>query len=118
MSGSGTGIFSMSLSGYVEFIHQMTDSEGYSPIQLLQASDGNLWGLSDFRNGSFFAITLSGASITSGAFNCNTTGCQPQGMIEGRDGDFYGTAISGGNITDQNPEGTVFKIAAGLGRNN
>ena len=116
LSGPGTGIFRISLSGNLEFIHQMTDGEGYSPIQLLQASDGNLWGLSDFRNGSFFAITLGGASLTSGAFNCNTTGCQPQGMIEGRDGNFYGTAISGGNMPGLNPEGTVFKIAAGLPR--
>ncbi len=113
-SGPGTGIFRMSLSGDLEFIHEMTDSEGYGPVQLLQASDGNLWGLSDFRDGSFFAITLGGASITSGAFNCNSTGCQPQGMMEGRDGNFYGTAISGGSAPGRNPEGTVFKIAAGL----
>jgi uncharacterized repeat protein (TIGR03803 family) len=115
LSGPGTGIFRMSLTGNLEFIHQMTDGEGYSPIQLLQASDGNLWGLSDFRNGSFFAITLGGTSLISGAFNCNTTGCQPQGMIEGRDGNFYGTAIMGGNMPGRNAEGTVFKIAAGLG---
>jgi len=115
-SGPGTGIFRMSLSGDLQFIHQMTDQEGYEPVQLLQASDGNLWGLSDFRNGSFFAITLGGVSITSGAFNCNTTGCQPQAMTEGQDGNFYGTAISGGNMPGQNAEGTVFKIAAGLGR--
>jgi uncharacterized repeat protein (TIGR03803 family) len=36
-------------------------------------------------------------------------------MIEGNDGNFYGTAISGGNAPG-NPEGTVFKIAAKLGR--
>ena len=116
LSGPGTGIFRMSLSGNLEFIHQMTDGEGYSPIQLLQASDGNLWGLSDFRNGSFFSITLGGASLTSGPFTCSTTGCQPQGMMEGRDGNFYGTAIMGGNAPGLNAEGTVFKIAAGLGR--
>jgi len=117
-SGPGTGIFRMSLSGSLEFIHQMTDGEGYEPVQLLQASDGNLWGLSDFRDGSFFAITLSGVSITSGAFNCKSTGCTPQGMIEGKDGNFYGTAISGGSMPGLNPEGTVFKIAAGLRRSN
>jgi uncharacterized repeat protein (TIGR03803 family) len=113
LSGPGTGIFRMSLSGDVQFIHQMTDSEGYSPNQLLQASDGNLWGLSPFRNGSFFAVTTDGTSIFSGAFNCASTGCMPQGMIEGRDGNFYGTAISGGTAPG-NPEGTVFKIAAVL----
>jgi uncharacterized repeat protein (TIGR03803 family) len=113
LSGAGTGIFRMTLSGDLQFIHQMTDTEGYSPLQLLQASDGNLWGLSDFRNGSFFAVTLGGASVTSGPFTCATTGCQPQGMIQGRDGNFYGTAIMGGTFPG-NPEGTIFKIAAGL----
>jgi len=115
-SGAGTGIFRMSLAGDIEFIHPMTQGEGYDPVQVLQASDGNLWGLSDFGNGSFFSITLSGTSITSGPFNCSTTGCQPQGMMEGRDGNFYGTAIMGGNAPGLNAEGTVFKIAAGLGR--
>jgi uncharacterized repeat protein (TIGR03803 family) len=114
LSGPGTGIFRSDLNGNVQFIHQMTDAEGYSPLQLLQASDGNLWGLSDFRDGSFFSVSLSGNSLTSGPFNCNTTGCQPMGMIEGKDGNFYGTAISGGSMPGQNPEGTVFKIAAGL----
>ena len=113
-SGPGTGIFRCSLSGNLQIIHEMTDPEGYSPIQLLQASDGNLWGLSDFRNGSFFAVTLSGSSLVNGAFVCATTGCQPQGMIEGRDGNFYGTAINGGSAGGLNAEGTIFKIAAGL----
>jgi uncharacterized repeat protein (TIGR03803 family) len=114
-SGSGTGIFRMSLSGDLAFIHQMTDSEGYSPVQLLQASDGNLWGISDFRNGSFFTISLSGVSIQSEAFNCNATGCGPLGMIEGTDGNLYGVAGAGGNAPPgDDPLGTIFKIAAGL----
>jgi uncharacterized repeat protein (TIGR03803 family) len=115
-SGSGTGIYRMSLSGDFAFIHQMTDSEGYSPVQLLQASDGNLWGISDFRNGSFFSITLSGGSILSASFNCAATGCAPLGMFESRDGNFYGVAGAGGNLPGRNPLGTIFKIAAGLGR--
>ncbi len=113
-SGSGTGIYRMSLSGYFTFIHQMTDQEGYSPAQLMQASDGNLWGISGFRSGSFFTISLSGVSLQSGAFNCSTTGCAPLGMIEGPDGNFYGVAGSGGNAPGQYPLGTIFKIAAGL----
>ena len=115
-SGSGTGIFRMSLSGNLEIIHEMTGDEGYSPLQLLQASDGNLWGLSNFRSGYFFAVSLTGESVTSGAFTCAVTGCAPTGMIEGRDGNFYGVAEMGGNAPGLNPEGTVFKIAAGLSR--
>ncbi len=114
-SGAGTGIIRSSLSGYVEFIHQMTDGEGYSPDLLMQASDGNLWGLSTFRNGSFFTISLSGVSLQSAAFNCNVSGCAPLSMIEAPDGNFYGVAGSGGNAPGQESFGTIFKIAAGLG---
>lgn len=117
-SGPGGGIFRMDLAGNLQFIHEMTDNEGFSPVQLLQASDGNIWGLSDYRDGSFFAITLDGVSITSAPFTCGTTGCTPQGMIEGRDGNFYGSAMNGGFMPGKNPIGTVFKIAAGLGRSN
>lgn len=68
-----------------------------------------------FAMALYFAVTLGGTSITSGAFTCNSTGCQPQGMVEAKDGNFYGTAIMGGTAPG-NPEGTVFKIAAGLSR--
>ena len=112
--GSGTGIYRVTLSGEFAFIHQMTANEGYGPVQLLQASDGNLWGISDFSGGSFFTITLSGESIQSESFNCSQTGCGPQGMIEGTDGNLYGVGIAGGNRPGDIPLGTVFKIAAEL----
>jgi len=113
-SGDGTGIFRLTPAGDFAFIHAMTENEGYEPVFLMQASDGNIWGLSSFRDGSFFSITLGGQSLQSGAFSCAVTGCQPGGMIEGRDGNLYGTAISGGHVPGQNPLGTIFKIAAGL----
>jgi len=113
-SGTNTGIFRMSLAGDFAFIHEMTDSEGYSPVQLLEASDRNIWGISDFRNGSYFTLTLDGTSIQSAAFNCSTTGCLPLGLMEGRDGNLYGTAGSGGLLPGEEPLGTIFKIAAGL----
>lgn len=113
-SGPGTGIFRLTVSGYFAFIHQMTDAEGYSPVQLLQASDGNVWGISQFRDGSFFSISPSGVSLQSGAFNCSVSGCTPTGFIEAPDGNFYGVAEAGGSAPGQNPLGTVFKIAAGL----
>lgn len=113
-SGPGTGIYRLSLSGYFQFIHQMTDQEGFGPVQLLQASDGNLWGISDFRDGSFFIITLSGTSIYSAPFNCATTGCEPLGLIQASDHSFYGVAGQGGNSPGNNPLGTIFRITGGL----
>jgi uncharacterized repeat protein (TIGR03803 family) len=113
-SGDGTGIFRLTLAGDLTFIHAMTENEGFEPVQLLQASDGNLWGLSDYRNGSYFTITLDGTSIQSAAFSCASTGCTPQAMMEGRDGNLYGTAINGGHVPGENALGSIFKIAAGL----
>ena len=113
-SGPGTGIFRLSLQGDFQFIHQMTDAEGYEPVQLLQASDGNLWGISDFRDGSFFILTLSGTSVYSAAFNCFSTGCGPSGLMQASDKAFYGVAGRGGNSPGNNPMGTIFKITGGL----
>lgn len=119
-SGPGTGIFQLSTTGQIKFIHQMTAAQGLSPTFLLQASDGNLWGLAanggtaPDRPGTIFALTTAGKFLGSEEFNCESTGCIPQGMVEGSDGNFYGTAIQGGSAPNRNPLGTFFKIAAGL----
>lgn len=119
-SGAGTGIFRLTPSGTVTFIHQMTAAEGFGPNQLLEASDGNLWGITTNggtapdRPGSIFAITLAGASVTHGEFNCATTGCEPMGIIQAADGTFYGNAIKAGNAPGQNALGTFFQVDAGL----
>ena len=113
-SGPGTGIYRLSVSGDFQFIHQMTDKEGFGPVQLLQASDGNLWGISDFRDGSFFILTLGGTSVYSAPFNCFSTGCHPLGLIQGSDKVFYGVAGQGGNSPGNNALGTIFKITGGL----
>jgi len=118
--GTSGAIFQLNHQRQVTFIHQLSQAEGPSPNQLLQASDGNLWGLSinggtsPDRPGTVFALTLSGAFLGSEEFTCATTGCFPEGMVEGSDGNFYGNAIGGGTAVDGNPLGTVFEIKAGL----
>lgn len=107
-------------SGQVTNIHAMTAAQGLSPSFLMQASDGNLWGLaqnggtSPDRPGTLFTLTPSGTFISSEEFNCSTTGCNPTGMVEGKDGNFYGNAITGGSAPNRDPLGTLFKVAAGL----
>jgi len=114
-SGPGSGIYRLSVTGDFQFIHAMTDQEGYEPVQLLQASDGNLWGISDFRDGSFFIMTLGGTSIYSAPFNCLRTGCQPLGLMQASNGTFFGVAGQGGNTRNSNVAlGTIFKITGGL----
>ena len=86
----------------------------------MQASDGNIWGLSETggiapdRPGTIFALTLEGSIITSAEFTCKTTGCNPTGMVQGKDGNFYENAITGGNAPNRNALGTVFRVKAGL----
>ena len=107
-------------SGQVTNIHTMTAVQGLYPTFLMQASNGNLWGLaqnggiSPDRPGTLFTLTTSGSFIGSEEFNCRTTGCNPTGMVEGSDGIFYGNAITGGSAPNRNPLGTFFKVATRL----
>lgn len=119
--GGTTNIFRLTPAGKVTLIYQLQTGEGSAVVSLMQASDGNLWGLTSdggpvpARPGAVFAVTTNGANVADAAFSCSTTGCTPTGMIQGTDGNFYGIAISGGSAPGKNAMGTVFKIDAGLG---
>jgi uncharacterized repeat protein (TIGR03803 family) len=118
--GATASIFRLTPSGTFTTIHQMTPAQGQSPTFLLQASDGNLWGLSaeggtaPNRPGTLFSLTTAGKFLNSQEFNCAKDGCNPLGLVEGNDGNFYGNAISGGSAPKRSPLGTFFKVAAGL----
>jgi hypothetical protein len=115
--GPGTGVFRLSLSGDFQIIHELTSEQGYNPSQILQASDGNIWGLTNISGGTFFRIRLNGMLLDYGYFDCNRTGCLPLQMIQGSDGNFYGVADAGGSAPpNQVALGTIFKLAAGLPR--
>ena len=118
--GAEPGIFRLTPAGGFKIIHQMTQAQGQPPTLLLQASDGNLWGISTNggtapnRPGTLFHLTTAGTFLGSLQFNCATKGCNPVGLVEGRDGNFYGNAATGGNAPNRNPLGTLFKVTAGL----
>jgi len=83
---------------------------------LVQATDGNFYGTTDFGGangffaGTFFKLTPSGSLTTLYSFcsqpNC-TDGALPVGLTQASDGNFYGTALNGGASGD----GTVFKFS-------
>lgn len=112
-------VFQFTLAGKFTDIAQLTAAEGPTPTFLLQASDGNLWGLCENggtapdRPGTVFAVTITGTVIASTEFSCASTGCNPESMTQGADKKFYGVAITGGKAAT-NPFGTVFSIDAGL----
>lgn len=102
-----------------------TCSDGRSPINIIQGSDGNFYGATLGQTGSVsatqgagtvFKITPSGSLTTLHTFcslaNC-TDGSSPSGnLIQGTDGNFYGTTSGGGAATTyiSNGGGVVFKI--------
>lgn len=115
-SGPGTGIFRMSLACGFKIIQP--GPNGFSPIQVLQASDGNLWILAhivvDPRPDIILAVSTAGKILATATFDCVADGCSPSGMIQGSDGNFYGIAGAGGTSPGRNPMGTMFKVEAGL----
>lgn len=115
-----SSIFRITPKGQVTTIYSLQGDDGNTVVQIMQASDGNLWVLTSdggpqpARPGEAFAVTLKGSEIATAAFNCASSGCSPTGMMQGSDGNFYGIGAQGGSAPGQNPYGTVFKIDAGL----
>jgi hypothetical protein len=113
-------IFQLTPAGAVNTIYTLQGEDGFSVVQMMQASDGNLWVLTSDggpqpgRPGAVFAVTTGGKNVAEAYFDCASTGCNPTGMMQGSDGAFYGIGGQGGSAPGQNPEGTVFKINAGL----
>jgi uncharacterized repeat protein (TIGR03803 family) len=90
-------------------------TDGSGPVgDLIQASDGNLYGVTQTGGahaaGSIFSLTLSGTLATVYSF-CSQANCadgqQPAaGVIEGADGNLYGTTRLGG----ANNAGVIFRL--------
>lgn len=126
--GGGT-IFKLTLQGALTTLYSFCSNSGcqYSNAagSLLQATDGNLYGvvaLGEGANcylaygcGTVFQLTSSGVFTTLYTF-CEQAsqtcpdGSFPEGIIQVTDGNFYGTTERGG-IRDY---GTAFKLSVGL----
>ncbi len=128
--GCGT-IFKMTPDGTLttlySFCYQNSDCpNGYTPWGMIQARDGNFYGITGHGGasgnqcdgegcGTFFKMTPDGTLTTLYSF-CTQTGCPdgefPNGqLVQANDGNFYGTASEGGISTCfPNGCGTVFKI--------
>jgi uncharacterized repeat protein (TIGR03803 family) len=119
--GQGPGtVFKMSPAGVLttlySFCTQLSCLDGDLPVGLLQATDGNLYGITasggaNGTGGTFFKMTLAGKLITLYSF-CSQANCadgeNPTALVQGNDGNFYGTTLFKG----ANNDGTVFRITA------
>jgi uncharacterized repeat protein (TIGR03803 family) len=136
--GSGT-VFRMTQAGAFSVLYSFKGSPDAAQPNgpLLQASDGDLYGISAsggtgpctplvYSNcGTVFKVTPGGEESVlhsfSGSPNDGTASCllcswSYEGLIEGEDGNFYGDTLSGGSYTQGNCEagcGTLFMITPG-----
>src|SRR5438093_799824 len=95
---NGGTIFKMDAAGAFTPLHSSFacgSGEGCHPGALIQAGDGNFYGVTGgaagFR-GTVFRMTAAGALTTLHSFGSTTEGDQPlAGLIQASDGNFYGT---------------------------
>ena len=122
-SGCGT-IFRMTASGVVTPLYsfcsfQPTCVDGWDPVGLIQAKDGNFYGTTILAGahggGTVFKITAGGRLTTIYSFSGNDGAWPSSGVLQGSDGNFYGTTAYGGinNCANQPGCGTVFEITPG-----
>jgi len=98
-------VFKVSPGGAFTSLYSFTGTttDGGSPVgKLVQASDGNLYGVASAGGanhcGSIYQITTSGTFTLMYSFNCPSDGGSPHdGMILASDGNLYGTTSTGGS---------------------
>jgi len=103
-TGGNLTIFSSDLKGSVQNLGQVTCTRtkvtGFILGKLIEASDGNLWGVCNAGGstsyGEVFSVTLAGNLVTTVPFH-DTDGAYPEaGVIQAKDGTLYGTTFDGG----------------------
>jgi uncharacterized repeat protein (TIGR03803 family) len=106
-------VFRVTPAGTESVLHSFgSTGDGQSPMgSLIQASDGNLYGMTDQGGannlGTVFMITPAGIESVLYSFGSQGDGYYPYGsLIQASDGNLYGMTQSGG----ANSEGAVIKI--------
>jgi uncharacterized repeat protein (TIGR03803 family) len=110
--GDGT-VFKITPSGILTTLHTFDVTDGSLPSRLVQATNGILYGTTEFGGvnpigfGTVFGITTSGTLTTLHSFESSDGEHPYSGLIQGSDGILYGTTIGGGGGVES---GTVFGI--------
>jgi uncharacterized repeat protein (TIGR03803 family) len=125
LNGGGV-IFKITTSGTFSTLYSFcaqtncADGDGPNGGALIQATDGNLYGVTNsgginspkctYGCGTVFKITLGGALTTLYSF-CSQPGCTDgakpyAALVQGSDGKLYGTTVNGGPAND----GATFQI--------
>jgi uncharacterized repeat protein (TIGR03803 family) len=114
--GSGT-VFKMTPSGILSLLHAFNEADGYYPVSLIQASDGNFYGTAvsggtNGGGGTLFQISASGEFKMLYSFNYSgPIGRNPLcSLVQASDGAFYGTTAYTG-VNTSFGGGGVFRLS-------
>jgi uncharacterized repeat protein (TIGR03803 family) len=110
--GHGT-IFRITTGGNFQLIYSFGEQpdlglhpDGGTPLTLVEAKDGNFYGITIEGGGTIFRVTPKGKLTTLFYFG-GTNGSLPNYFFSGKDGNLYGAAVFGGKYNC----GVIFKIA-------
>ena len=113
-NGCGT-VYEITPEGAFTTVYSFNEAAG--PSQVLQATDGNFYGTTNYGGlstncnsgcGTVFQLTPDGVLTTVYSFG-GSDGSQPDGIIQASDRNFYGFTLGGG----ASGYGTIFKVTAG-----
>jgi uncharacterized repeat protein (TIGR03803 family) len=119
VDSGGTGsIFRVDSAGQVTTFHTFNGFDGRNPTApLLQASDGNMYGTTEYGGnntgpGTVFKINAAGELTTLHTFTSGEDAQPRGGLLQGADGNFYGTTWGGESTHGAGQYGTVFRLTA------
>lgn len=116
-NGEGS-IFRVDSKGDFEVIHNcaFADATGVGPEALIQATDGNFYGVSSYggswSEGVLFRLTPTNQLTVVHTFTGGADGGVPGfGLVQGSDGYLYGTTTQGGSAEAWEGGGTLFRVS-------
>ena len=116
--GTGSTLIRLTPSGQRTALKELDYwTEGYDPNSMIQASDGYLYGTTQFGGatgrGTIFRMSLSGQFSVIYTFPY-LGGRQPRSIIQASDGNFYGTTLYGiGTPAGGYDAGTIYRMTPG-----
>jgi uncharacterized repeat protein (TIGR03803 family) len=104
-------IFQLTAAGALTTLYTFSGSDGSQPGQLIQATDGNFYGITlgggAYGHGTIFKLTAEGTFSRLYSFS-GADGIEPASLIQVKSGNFYGVTVAGGADSG----GTVFEITS------
>jgi uncharacterized repeat protein (TIGR03803 family) len=114
-AGDGV-VFQLTPQGVLNVLHTFSGEDGNGPTGLIQATDGNLYGMTEtggaHNRGTIFEVT-TGGTFTK-LYDFANYGQPHGGLMQKTDGNLYGAASVGGSTSELVAHGVIFRYDTGL----